>query len=114
MRAVVQRIDECRIEVGGRAVGSVGKGLLVYLGIGRDDTESAADYIVQKLSGLRVFEDTQGLMEIYETIDRLEKTEVKVRHFAEYNELYPYLLLPAFVLLSLWIVFSNTRFLKIP
>ncbi|RLC02990.1 MAG: magnesium chelatase, partial [Deltaproteobacteria bacterium] len=59
-------------------------------------------------------ENTQGLQKIYETIDRLEKTEVKVETFAEYSELYSYFLIPAFVMLCLWVVLSNTRFLKMP
>ena len=58
--------------------------------------------------------DTQGLQRIYNTIDRMEKTEVKVKTFAEYRELYIYFLVPAFLILILRIVLSNTRFLKVP
>ena len=56
----------------------------------------------------------EGLQKIYETIDTLEKSEVKVDTFAEYQELYVYLLMPALALLGLWIVLNNTRFLRIP
>lgn len=59
-------------------------------------------------------EDLKGLERIYETIDELEKTEVKVESFAEYNEYYLYFLLPAFGVLGLWIVLTNTRFLEAP
>ena len=59
-------------------------------------------------------EDIAGLEEIYDTIDQLEKTEVKVERFMENRELYPYFLLPAFVLLVLWGILTNTRFLRIP
>ena len=59
-------------------------------------------------------EDTAGLEKIYDTIDQLEKTEVKVERFTENRELYPFFLLPAFVLLGLWVVLTNTRFLRIP
>ena len=58
--------------------------------------------------------DTQGLQKIYDTIDRMEKTEVKVKTFAEYRELYIYFLIPAFLILILRIVLANTRFLKVP
>lgn len=59
-------------------------------------------------------ENMEGLEKIYDIIDKLEKTEVKVEIFAEYSELYRYFLIPAFVILGLWIVLSNTRFLRIP
>ncbi len=59
-------------------------------------------------------QDLEGLQKIYNTIDQMEKTEAPAKSFAEYNELYVYLLLPAFGLLGLWIVLTHTRFLKIP
>lgn len=58
--------------------------------------------------------DLAGLEKIYTTIDTLEKTKVEAPSFAEYNELYLYFLLPGFILLSIWIVLRNTRFLAIP
>lgn len=59
-------------------------------------------------------EDTTGLQRIYSTIDQMEKTEVKMKTFAEYNDLYIYLLLPSFGVLGVWIIIKNTRFLKVP
>ncbi len=59
-------------------------------------------------------EDTRSLKEIYSVIDSLETTEVKVESWVDYSELYPWLLLPAFGLLLLYTVLSNTRFLRIP
>ena len=59
-------------------------------------------------------EDVKGLEKIYHTIDTLEKNQVKVKTFAEYSDLYPYLVWPAFMLLALWAILSNTRFLRIP
>ena len=59
-------------------------------------------------------ENTEGLLQIYSTIDTLEKTEVKTQTFAEYNELYRYLLIPAFILLGAWIVLTHTRFMRVP
>jgi Ca-activated chloride channel family protein len=71
--------------------------------------------IAEKTGGLYFrAENTQGLESIYDTIDKMEKTKVKVKTFAEYHELYVSFLIPAFVLLGLWILLSNTRFLRVP
>lgn len=59
-------------------------------------------------------DDTAELARIYEMIDRMEKTEVKVKTFAEYRELYPFFLVPAFILLAVWILLNNTRYLRVP
>ena len=62
MRAVVQRVVEARVEVKGITVGSIGKGLLIYLGICVNDHAADADYLAEKILGLRVFEDDNGKM----------------------------------------------------
>ncbi len=62
MRAVLQRVNHARVEVDGNIVGSIGRGLLVFLGIARSDTESDAEYLVEKMSTLRVFHDENGKM----------------------------------------------------
>lgn len=59
-------------------------------------------------------ENMEGLQKIYDTIDQLEKTKIRVKTYAEYREYYRYLLIPAFIMLGLWILLSNTRFLRIP
>ncbi|HKV93917.1 MAG TPA: D-aminoacyl-tRNA deacylase [Candidatus Angelobacter sp.] len=64
MRAVVQRVSRCRVTVDGNTVGEIGRGLLVLLGIGKSDAEFAADYLVEKIIGLRIFEDTEGKMNL--------------------------------------------------
>src|SRR5215467_1766399 len=64
MRAVVQRVSRCRVLVDGKVVGEIGAGLLVLLGVGKDDNEAAADYLVDKILGLRVFEDAEGKMNL--------------------------------------------------
>lgn len=80
-----------------------------------DIDEDTLKKIAEKTKGLYFrAEDTKALEKIYETIDKLEKTEVKVQSFAEYNELYIYFIFPAFALLCLWIILANTRFLRIP
>ncbi len=62
MRAVVQRVSRAQVTVNGEIIGQIGLGLLVLLGIGRDDTEADAVYLAEKIAGLRVFEDDQGKM----------------------------------------------------
>ena len=80
-----------------------------------DIDEDTLKKIAGKTGGLYFrAENTEGLGQIYDTIGKLEKTEVDVKTFAEYNEFYRYLLLPAFVLLCLWIILSNTRYLRVP
>ncbi len=77
--------------------------------------EKSLKTIAEKTGGLYFrAENIEGLQQIYDTIDKLEKTEVKVEIFAEYNELYSYFLIPAFVIIGLWIILSNTRFLRVP
>jgi D-tyrosyl-tRNA(Tyr) deacylase len=62
MRAVVQRVKESKVEVKGRTVGDIGPGLLVFLGVGEDDSEKDSVYLVNKIANLRVFPDTKGFM----------------------------------------------------
>jgi D-tyrosyl-tRNA(Tyr) deacylase len=62
MRAVVQRVSEARVEVDGNVTGSIGRGLVVLLGVGQDDTEKDADYLADKVAGLRIFPDEAGKM----------------------------------------------------
>ncbi|MBQ9187745.1 MAG: D-tyrosyl-tRNA(Tyr) deacylase [Clostridia bacterium] len=61
MRAVVQRTTGARVEIGGRTVGRVEKGLCVLLGVDVQDTDFDADYICDKLLGLRIFDDENGV-----------------------------------------------------
>ena len=60
MRALVQRVSEASVTVGGEEVARIGRGLLVLLGVCRGDTEAEADRIASKLLALRVFEDEAG------------------------------------------------------
>lgn len=62
MRAVVQRVKRARVEVGGRTVGEAGNGLLVFLGVGHEDTEKQGEFLANKIAHLRIFSDEQGLM----------------------------------------------------
>jgi len=64
MRAVVQRVREAQVEVSGNPVGAIETGLLVYLGIQSTDEPADAEYICEKIVGLRIFEDTAGKMNL--------------------------------------------------
>lgn len=80
-----------------------------------DIDEDTLKDIADKTGGLYFrAENIEGLEQIYDTIDRLEKTKVKIVTFEQYNEFYIYFLVMAFIVLGLWIIFSNTRFLEIP
>jgi D-tyrosyl-tRNA(Tyr) deacylase len=62
MRAVVQRVSRAKVTINQRISGEIGLGLLVLLGVGRDDTETDATYLAEKIAGLRIFEDSEGKM----------------------------------------------------
>jgi D-aminoacyl-tRNA deacylase len=62
MRAVVQRALAARVEVSGEVVGAIERGLVAFVGAGKDDTEADADYVAGKVAGLRVFSDAAGKM----------------------------------------------------
>jgi D-tyrosyl-tRNA(Tyr) deacylase len=64
MRAVLQRVSRAGVRVGGETVGEIGAGLLVLLGVGRDDTEQDALYLLEKILNLRVFDDAEGRMNL--------------------------------------------------
>ena len=62
MRLVIQRVREARVEVDGRCCGSIQSGLLVLVAVAKTDTPADADYLVDKLLGLRIFPDQDGKM----------------------------------------------------
>ncbi len=62
MRLVIQRVKESKVTVNGSTTGSIRSGLLVLIGISREDTRAEADYMVDKLLGLRIFPDDSGKM----------------------------------------------------
>jgi D-tyrosyl-tRNA(Tyr) deacylase len=64
MRAVLQRVTRARVSVEGETVGEIGRGLVVLLGVARDDSEEDGRYLVEKTAGLRVFDDEEGRMNL--------------------------------------------------
>lgn len=64
MRAVIQRVSSASVTIGGAVKSSIGRGLLVLLGIGHEDDEEDIDYLVKKTVALRIFDDAQGVMNV--------------------------------------------------
>lgn len=64
MRAVVQRVSRASVKVDGATIGSIDRGLLVLLGVAISDSEADADYLADKIAGLRIFEDNDGKMNL--------------------------------------------------
>jgi len=62
MRAVVQRVSRAKVTINSHVTGEIGPGLLVLLGVGRGDSRVEADYLAEKIAGLRIFEADHGKM----------------------------------------------------
>lgn len=64
MKVLVQRVLNASVEVGGRKVSAVGKGILAFVGVEKDDTAAHAAWMAQKICALRIFEDENGKMNL--------------------------------------------------
>lgn len=64
MVAIIQRVSFCFVEVEGRVISQIGRGILIFLGIEREDTEKDIEYLTKKISNLRIFEDSSGKMNL--------------------------------------------------
>ena len=62
MRAVIQRVSSATVEVNGQVVSHIGRGLLVYLGVGKTDGDSDTGFMAEKIANLRIFADDEGKM----------------------------------------------------
>ncbi len=84
MRAVVQRVIRGRVTVDGRLIGQIGSGLVVLLGIAKDDTEAEADYLASKIVALRIFDDAAGKMNL--SVKDVEGGLLVVSQFTLYGD----------------------------
>ncbi len=64
MRSVIQRVSRAKVTVSGEITGKIGKGILVLLGVSREDSEKDAVYLLEKILNLRIFEDAAGKMNL--------------------------------------------------
>jgi len=64
MKLVIQRVQESKVTVDGKTVGQINRGALILLGVGRNDTAEDVDYLVRKVTELRMFEDSNGKMNL--------------------------------------------------
>jgi len=64
MRAVIQRVRKAKVEVKGDNIGEIGQGILIFLGVGKGDSEHDAEYLAEKTANLRIFEDEKENMNL--------------------------------------------------
>jgi D-aminoacyl-tRNA deacylase len=84
MRAVVQRVTRASVAVDGQIVGEIGNGFVVLLGIAHDDTKDDADYLASKIVSLRVFDDSEGKMNV--SVKDIEGGLLVVSQFTLYGD----------------------------
>jgi D-tyrosyl-tRNA(Tyr) deacylase len=84
MRAVVQRVTRASVTIDGEIVGEIGNGLVVLLGIARDDTKDDADYLAPKIVALRIFDDPEGRMNV--SVKDLDGGLLVVSQFTLYGD----------------------------
>ena len=84
MRAVVQRVTRASVTIDGEIVGEIGSGLVVLLGVARDDTREDADYLSAKIAALRIFDDAEGRMNV--SVKEINGALLVVSQFTLYGD----------------------------
>ena len=84
MKAVIQKVSRAEVKVAGQPIGRIGHGLCVFLGIGKNDGESNADHLAEKIKNLRIFEDENGKMN--RSLEELGKEILVVSQFTLYGD----------------------------
>jgi D-aminoacyl-tRNA deacylase len=85
MRAVLQRVTRASVRVDGETVGDIGPGLVVLLGVARDDAKEDALYLVEKVLNLRIFDDAEGRMNL--SVSESEGALLVVSQFTLYGDM---------------------------
>jgi D-aminoacyl-tRNA deacylase len=84
VRAVIQRVSRAEVSVAGEPIGRIGHGLCVFLGIGKNDGESNADHLAEKIKNLRIFEDENGKMN--RSVEEVREEILAVSQFTLYGD----------------------------
>lgn len=84
MRAVIQRVKECRVNIDERETAKIGKGLLVLLAVGRNDADKDVDFMVRKITELRIFNDKQGKMNL--SVTDIDGEVMVISNFTLYGD----------------------------
>jgi D-tyrosyl-tRNA(Tyr) deacylase len=84
VRAVIQRVSCAEVSVAGEPIGRIGHGLCVFLGIGKNDGESNADHLAEKIKNLRIFEDENGKMN--RSVEEVREEILAVSQFTLYGD----------------------------
>ena len=84
MRVVLQRVIQARVEVSGETVGQIGRGLLLLVGIGKDDEEQDVAWMAEKIPKLRIFDDKEGKMNL--SVQEVAGEILSVSQFTLYGD----------------------------
>ncbi|MDF3130350.1 D-aminoacyl-tRNA deacylase [Kiritimatiellaeota bacterium B1221] len=84
MKIVLQRVQEARVEVDSQVVGRIGRGFLLLVGVGREDTPADAQWLARKIAGLRIFPDTDGRMNL--SLSEVEGACLAVSQFTLFGD----------------------------
>ncbi len=84
LRLVIQRVSEASVKINQETVGAIGKGFMILVGVGLEDTEADVEYLVRKVSKMRIFEDEEG--KINRSIDQVKGSILSISQFTLYAD----------------------------